>query len=134
MPNSFSYSTHLSTISLPNNALSYLFVNIMFSYKCLRTELWSTYYDLTKSYKLKQRISQGSCKACQGSEPDKQNLSEHQHRLNLSQLWLAYKCLPLKVFSMKIFNQTFLLILIGSRRDPDQVSEEVFASVQFSCK
>jgi len=47
---------------------------------------------------------------------------------------LPYKCLPLKVFSMKIFHRTFLLILIGSRRDPDQVSEEVLASVQFSCK
>jgi len=48
---------------------------------------------------------------------------------------LPYKCLPLMVFYLKIFNWTFLLILIGFRRDPDQVSEEVLVSVRFSsCK
>ncbi len=130
-----------------------------------RTKLWSTFYDLTKSYKPEQRISQGSRQACRGSEPAKRNLSERQHRfnrcstgatsasmkpkletqkhifnrrttgartfarlcavypVNLS-IGLPYKCLPLKVFSLKIFNRTFLLILIGTRRDPDQVSEE----------
>jgi hypothetical protein len=39
-----------------------------------------------------------------------------------------------KVFILKIFNRTFLLILIGSRRDPGLVSEEVLASVRFSSR
>jgi len=37
-----------------NDAASTLFVNILFLYKCLRAELWLAFYDLTKSYKLKQ--------------------------------------------------------------------------------
>ncbi len=38
------------------------------------------------------------------------------HGIYLS-LGLPYKSLPLKVFFLKIFNWTFLLILIGSRKD-----------------
>jgi len=39
-----------------------------------------------------------------------------------------------KVFILKIFNRTFLLILVGSRRDPGLVSEEVLALVRFSSR
>ena len=137
---------------------------------CSRTKLWSTFYDLTKSYKLEQWISQGSRQACRGSKPALRNLTEHQHRFNrcttgasahacsqsntgensssvkrkletlkhfsdrhttgartfarMCALYSSepsfgsrYRCLPPKVFSVKIFNRTFLLILKGSRRD-----------------
>jgi len=51
-------------------------------YKCSRTVLWSTFYNSTKSYKLEQRISQGSRQARRGSESAKRNLTEHLHRFN----------------------------------------------------
>jgi hypothetical protein len=161
-----------------------LYINL---YLCSRTELWSTFYDLTKSYKLEQRISQGSCQVHRDSQPAKRNLTKHQHRFNRcstgpsARAWAqsnagknsgsvrrkldtlkhtsdrhttgartfarmcalysvklsfgsGYRCLPPKVFSEKIFKRTFLLILLGSRRDPDQVSEEVLASVWFSSR
>ncbi len=46
-------------------------------------------------------------------------------------LGLAYKSLPLKISFLEIFNRIFLLILIGSRRDPGLASEEVLASIRF---
>ena len=51
-------------------------------HNCSRTELWPTIYDLSKSYKLEQRISQWSRQVRRGSEPAKRNLTEHQHRFN----------------------------------------------------
>jgi len=41
-----------------------------------------TFYDLTKSYKLEQRLSQGSHQARRISGPAKWNLCEHKHRFN----------------------------------------------------
>ena len=122
---------------------------------CSRTELWSTFYDLSKSYKLEQRLSLGSRQACRNSRSAKRNLCEHKHMfnrfcahmrnsrsagrsfgvvkwkletlkhifnrrttgtrtiarlcavypVNLS-IGLLYKCLPQKVFSLKIFQST----------------------------
>ncbi len=42
-----------------------------------------------------------------------------------------YKSLPRQVSFLEIFNQIFLLILIGSRRDPGLASEEVLVSIRF---
>jgi len=50
---------------------------------CSRTELWLTFYDLTKSYKLEQRLSQGSHQARRNSGSAKRNLCEHKHMFNL---------------------------------------------------
>jgi len=49
---------------------------------CSRTELWLTYYDSTKSYKLEQRLSQGSRQARRNSGSAKRNLCEHKHMFN----------------------------------------------------
>jgi len=49
---------------------------------CSRTELWSTFYDLSKSYKLEQRLSLGSRQARRNSRSAKRNLCEHKHMFN----------------------------------------------------
>jgi hypothetical protein len=57
-------------------------------------------------------------------------------RTKLSNPRFGSRCRRLlpKVFIPKIFNQTFLFIPKGSRRDPDLASEEVLASVRFSSR
>jgi hypothetical protein len=141
-----------------------IYWNLKLANQCTRTELWSTVYDLTKSYKLKQRLSRGSHQARQNSGPAKQNQYEHKHMFNrcstganlkhsnsfpidapqahnfvhlcevypfYHSLGSPYKSLPLKISFLEIFNPIFLLILIGSRRDPGLASEEVLASIWF---
>jgi hypothetical protein len=46
------------------------------------SELWLTFYDSTKSYKLEQRLSQGSPQAHRISGSAKRNCHEHKHMLN----------------------------------------------------
>jgi len=46
-------------------------------------------------------------------------------------LSLPYESLPLKVSFLEIFNQILLLILIGSRSDPDPISDKVLAFIWF---
>jgi len=50
-------------------------IQLLIANTCLGTELWSTFYDLKKSYKLKQRSLEGSRQARRRLKPTKQNLS-----------------------------------------------------------